>query len=115
MPDYTRKFLDRIKEIAEENTKSELREEIVSITEEIQEWKETYDVESRDELEETLTEAGDLSSEELHERNRVIESWEEDLYYKRLIGHALHLYDDIEETMQISDVDVSSISTHADS
>lgn len=113
VPDYTRRFLDRIKELAEENTKQELREEIAAIADEIEEYQETYDVASLDELEESLTES-EFSSEEIHERNRVIEFWEENLYYKRLIGHALHLYDDIEETMRISEDDVPPVPPRAD-
>lgn len=115
VPDFTRKFLNRIKELAENHSKSELREEIVDITEEIEEWKETYDVESREELEASLTEAEDLSSDEIRERTRVLEYWEENLYYKRLVGHALHLYDDIEDTMRLSDPEASTSSPPADS
>lgn len=115
VPDFTRKFLDRIKELAEEHSKNELREEIAAITEEIEEWKETYDVEARDELEASLTDEDDLSSDAVHERTRVLEQWEENLYYKRLIGHALHLYDDIADTMRLSDPEASPASPPADS
>ena len=113
-PDYTQKLLDRIKEISEEHSKSELREEVAELIEEIEEWKEMYDVESREELEASLTEMENLSGEEIRERSRVLEFWEENLYTKRLIGHALHLYDDIAKTTRVSEAETSMLS-HADS
>ena len=65
------------------------------ITEEIETWQATYDVETCEELEQSLAD-GDLTSAELHERRDVIMRWEENLEDRRLIKHALALYADVE-------------------
>jgi hypothetical protein len=64
-------------------------------TEEIEEWQATYDVETWEDLEQSLAD-GDLSSGELRERRDVITRWEENLEDRRLIKHALVLYSDVE-------------------
>ena len=66
-----------------------------AITEEIEEWQATYDVETWEELEQSLAD-GDLASAELHKRRDVITRWEENLEDRRLIKHALALYSDVE-------------------
>ena len=50
-------------------------------------------IESRDELESTLTD-DDLDSTAIRERNRVLRQWEHYEDNKRLLKHALELYDD---------------------
>jgi len=94
-PDYTRLLFEEIRTLIEENTREELRNELVAITEEIEEWQATYDVETWEELEQSLV-CGDLTSDELHERRNVITRWEENLEDRRLIKHALALYSDVE-------------------
>jgi hypothetical protein len=94
-PDYTRLLFEEIRTLIEENTREELRNELAAITEEIEEWQATYDVETWEELEQSLAD-GHLSSDELHERRDVITRWEENLEDRRLIKHALVLYSDVE-------------------
>ncbi|WP_149031517.1 DUF7342 family protein [Haloquadratum walsbyi] len=94
-PDYTRLLFEEIRTLIEENTREELRNELAAITEEIEEWQATYDVETWEELEQSLAD-GHLASDELHERRDVITRWEENLEDRRLIKHALVLYSDVE-------------------
>lgn len=69
--------------------------ELVAITEEIEEWQATYDVETWDNLEQSLADS-DLASEELRERRDIIACWQENEEDRRLIKHALELYTDVE-------------------
>ena len=94
-PDYTRLLFEEIRTLIEENTREELRSELAAITEEIEAWQATYDVETWEELEQSLAD-GDLTSAELRERRDVITRWEENLEDRRLIKHALALYSDVE-------------------
>ncbi len=70
-PDYTRLLSEEIRTLIEENTREELRNELAAITEKIEEWQATYDVETWEELEQSLAD-GDLASAELRERRDVI-------------------------------------------
>ena len=105
-PDYTSLLFEEIRTLIEENTREELRNELAAITEEIEKWQATYDVETWEELEQSLAD-GDLSSDELHERRDVITRWEENLEDRRLIKHALVLYSDVkaarEQMMDVAD------------
>jgi hypothetical protein len=94
-PDYTRLLFEEIRTLIEENTREELRSELAAITEEIEEWQATYDVETWEGLEQSLAD-GDLASAELRERRDVISRWEEHLEDRRLMKHALALYSDVE-------------------
>ncbi|WP_136590988.1 DUF7342 family protein [Salinigranum halophilum] len=94
-PDYTRLLFEEIRTLIEENTRKELHNELVVITEEIEGWQATYDVETWEELEQSLAD-GALESAELRDRRNVITSWEENLEDRRLIKHALALYSDVE-------------------
>lgn len=94
-PNYRRRYLDQIEELTVEHSKEDLRDELAAIQDQIEAWKETYGVADRDELEASLT-GDELSSEELRERNKVIRRWEQSESTKRLIDHALSLYDDLE-------------------
>lgn len=53
-------------------------------------------VESRDELESALRD-DDLDSTDIRDRNRVLRQWERYESNKRLLKHALELYDDARE------------------
>ncbi len=94
-PDYTRLLFEEIRTLIEANTREELRSELAAITKEIEEWQATFDVETWEELEQSLAD-GDLTSSDLHERRDVITRWEENLEDRRLIKHALALYSDVE-------------------
>jgi len=103
-PDYTRLLFEEIRTLIEENTREELRSELAAITEEIEEWQATYDVETWEDLEQSLAD-GDLTSAEFRERRDVIAFWRENEEDRRLIKHALELYSDVEAAReQLTDV-----------
>jgi hypothetical protein len=92
-PNYQLRYFNEVTELINDHTRDELREEIATIQEEIDGWKAEFDVESRADLESTLTD-DDLSGEDVRERNTVLRQWERYEDNKRLIKHALELYDD---------------------
>lgn len=94
VPDYKTQYLSRIRELTDDHSRAELREEIAEIQDEIGTWKAEFDVEARDELEVSLTEE-DLTGDEVRRRNRVLRRWERNEETKRLLRHALDLYDDL--------------------
>lgn len=94
-PDYRRRYIDEVLKIMDEHTKDELRDEIAEIQERIDGWKEEYEVSSRGEIESSLSEVQD--ADEIHERNRILRKWESAEADKRLLNHALRLYDDAQE------------------
>jgi hypothetical protein len=51
-------------------------------------------MESWSDLEETL--ADDLNAAEIRDRNQVLRRWRRNEQTKRLLGHALRLYDDLD-------------------
>jgi len=95
-PNYQRRYFNEVTELINTHTRDELREEIAAIQEEIDEWKREFGVGTRDELESTLTD-DDLDSEAIRDRNRVLRQWERSEDTKRLLKHALELYDDARE------------------
>ncbi|MFB6362088.1 MAG: hypothetical protein ABEH59_12315 [Halobacteriales archaeon] len=92
-PNYQLRYFHEVTELINEHTRAELREEIATIQEQIDAWKTEYGVESREDLEATLTDDR-LSSAEVRERNEVLREWERSENNKRLLSHALELYDD---------------------
>ena len=103
-PDYTRLLFEEIRTLIEASTREELRSELAAISEEIEEWQATYDVETWEQLEQSLAD-GDLASDELRERRDVIAFWRENEEDRRLIKHALELYSDVEAAReQMTDV-----------
>jgi hypothetical protein len=103
-PDYTRLLFDEIRTLIEENTREELRDELAAITDEIETWQNTYEVETWEELEQSLADSA-LSSVEIRERRDVIAFWQENEADRRLIKHALELYSDVEAAReQLSNV-----------
>ncbi|WP_227357246.1 DUF7342 family protein [Haladaptatus salinisoli] len=98
-PDYTQLLFDEIRTLIEENSREELRNELAAITEEIEAWQATYDVETWEDLEQSLAD-GDLSSADLRERRDVIALWCENEEDRRLIKHALELYADVESARE---------------
>lgn len=92
-PNYQLRYFNEVTELINNHTRDELREEIATIQAGIDEWKAEFNVESRDDLESTLTD-DDLSSEDVRERNNVLRDWERYEDNKRLLKHALELYDD---------------------
>jgi hypothetical protein len=103
-PDYTRLLFEEIRTLINENTREELRNELVTITEEIEEWQTIYDVETWEELEQSLAD-GKLTSSELRDRQDIIEFWRENEADRRPIKHALELYSDVEAAREyVTDV-----------
>jgi hypothetical protein len=98
-PDYTRILFEEIRTLIEENSREELRSELAAITDEIEEWQETYGVETWEDLEQSLAD-GDLSSTDLRERRDIIAFWQENEEDRRLIKHALALYSDVESARE---------------
>ena len=95
-PNYQLRYFNEVTELINNHSRAELREEIAAIQAEINDWKAEFAVESRDELESTLT-ADDLDNETVQERNRVLRQWDQRKDDKRLLKHALELYDDARE------------------
>ena len=92
-PNYQLRYFNEVTELINTHTREELRQEIASIQSEIDGWKAEFDVESRDALESTLTDDG-LTTKAIQKRNRVLRRWETYVDNKRLLKHALELYDD---------------------
>jgi hypothetical protein len=92
-PNYQQRYFGEVAELINTHTRAELREEIAAIQTEIDEWKTRFDIDSRDALESTLTEET-LTSDAIQERNRILRRWERHTDNKRLLKHALELYDD---------------------
>lgn len=92
-PNYQRRYVSEVMDLINTHTRDELRQEIASIQSTVDEWKAQFDVESRSALESTLAD-DNLTAEAIQERNRVLRQWETYRDNKRLIKHALELYDD---------------------
>lgn len=94
-PDYTRLLFDEIRILIEENTREELRDELIALREGTEGRQETYTVDTWEELERTLADA-ELSSAEISERRDAVAFWRENEADRQLIKHALALYSDVE-------------------
>jgi len=107
-PNYQVRYFNAVTELINEHTREDLREEIATIQAQIDEWKTDFDVETREDLESTLTDDG-LSSEDIRERNTILRQWERSADNKRLLKHALELYDDA-RSLHPKDTDSSTSS-----
>lgn len=96
-PDYTRLLFEEIRTLIEENAREELQSELAAIAEEIEGWQDTYNVETWEELEQSLAD-GEVSSAEIRERREIIAFWRANEEDRQLIKHALELYSDVETT-----------------
>jgi len=94
VPDFKTQYLSRIRELTDDHSRAELREEVAAIQDEIDAWVDEFGVETRGELEASLTGA-DLSGDEVRRRNRVLRRWERNEESRTLLRHALSLYDDL--------------------
>ncbi|TKX64330.1 helix-turn-helix transcriptional regulator [Halorubrum sp. GN12_10-3_MGM] len=95
-PDPVTQYFDQIRELIDEHQKDELTDELATIRDDIDEWKDRYDVASADELRATV--GDDIPAAERRQRQHDAEDWE---YYKHqatLIKQAIQLYDTIETT-----------------
>jgi len=89
-PDDITQFLREVRRLAEGHTLEELTQELDAIAEEIDGWKETYEVESLAELRQSVG-RDDLSGDGRHERLTVIEEWEYDVEMREAIQLAISL------------------------
>ena len=96
VPDFTRRYTERIRELALSVSREELREELVQAKEDIQEIKSEHDIESRSELEASLSDE-DVSATAARERQQSLREWEEIVDEVQLVEHALSLYEDLHE------------------
>ena len=96
VPDFTRLYTERIRELALSMSREELREELVQAKEELQAIRSAYGVESRDELEASLSD-NDISAVEARDRKQSLREWEEVADELQLLEHALSLYEDLHD------------------
>lgn len=96
VPDFTRLYTERIRELVLTFTREELREEVVEAKEVLQGIRSEYAVESRAELEASLSDE-DVAAAEARDRQQALREWEELADELQLLEHALSLYDDLHE------------------
>lgn len=94
VPDSTKTYIEEIRQLARELSADELRAEITAAKEAIEQIQDQYDVESREELEESLVEP-DVSAEETKARSHALRDWDEENDTITLLKHALRLQDDL--------------------
>lgn len=95
-PDPVTQYFDQIRDLINEHQKDELTAELDAIREDIDEWKDVYDVESADELRATV--GDDIPATERRQRRHDAEDWEYYEHQATLIKQAIQLYDTIEAT-----------------
>jgi transposase-like protein len=93
-PDPTTQRFDQIRQLIEEHSKQELVNELDTIESEIKEWRIEYGVDSPDELRASIS--GE-PEEERKSRLQDAEDWEYFEHQSEMIGHAVMLYDTVEE------------------
>jgi len=93
-PDPTTQRFDQIRELIEEHSKQELIDELDAVESKIDSWKKEYDVASPDELRASIS--GE-PKEKRKSRLRDAEDWEYFEHQSEMIGHAVMLYDTIEQ------------------
>ena len=89
-PDSVTQFLREVRELAEAHTLDELTHELNAIGEEIDTWKDTYEVESLAELRQSIG-RDDLAGDERRERLETIEEWEYNIEMRESIQLAISL------------------------
>ena len=97
-PDPVTQYFDQIRDLVNNYQKDELTAELGAIRDDIDEWKDQYDVGSTDELRTTV--GDDIPVSERRQRRHDADDWE---YYKHqatLIKQAIQLYDTIETTRE---------------
>jgi PAB1-binding protein PBP1 len=107
VPDFTKAYIEEIRQLALELSAEELRAEIAAAKETIEAIQDRYDVESREELEESLADP-DISAEETRTRSRALRDWEEESDAITLLKHALSLQDDLLDVDPYAEVERDS-------
>ena len=95
-PDPVTQYFDQIRDLVNEHQKDELTAELIAIRDDIDEWKDRYDVESADELRTTV--GDDIPASKRRQRRHDAEDWEYYEHQATLIKQAIQLYDTIEAT-----------------
>jgi len=85
-PDPVTQFLQEVRQLAEEHTLAELTQELNAISEEIEGWKERFEIDSLTELRQSIG-SENLTGEDRRERLEVIEEWE----YNKEIRESIQL------------------------
>jgi len=93
-PDPVTQYFDQIRDLVDDHEKDELTAELGTIRDDIDEWKQIYDVESADELRATV--GDDIPAPERRQRRHDAEDWEYYEHRATLIKQAIQLYDTIE-------------------
>ena len=89
--------MDKISEApALSMSREELREELIQAKKKLQAIRSAYGVESRDELEASLSD-NDISAVEARDRKQSLREWEEVADELQLLEHALSLYEDLHD------------------
>lgn len=99
-PDDVTHFLRDVRALAEDHSANELTEELRAIGDEINSWKSTFDVDSLEELRQSVGQE-DLSSDERRERLDTIEEW----VYNIQMREALQLAISLQSSLTRLDVD----------
>jgi len=97
-PDPVTQYFDQIREFVNNHHKEELTAELNAIRNDIDDWKQTYDVSSADEL--RMTVGDDLPADERRQRRHDAEDWDYYTHQATLIQQAIQLYDTIEATRE---------------
>lgn len=92
-PNDKRRYITEVTELINTHTREELREEIGVIQSDIDQWMHDFDVASREALVSTLTDET-LGRDAIRKQKQVLRRWERQADNKRLLHHALELYDD---------------------
>ncbi|WP_211194907.1 winged helix-turn-helix domain-containing protein [Halorhabdus amylolytica] len=91
-----RLLFDEVTALIDECSREELESQLAELTEEREQLAPEYDAESLSAFRNQLVER-ELSAAEIRERRNVIETWEATNTDRRLVKHALQLYDDVVE------------------
>lgn len=89
-PDTVTQFLQEVRRLAEEHTLEGLTQELNTISEEIDGWKERFEVDSLTELRQSIG-SEDVNAEDRRERLAIIEEWEYNKEIRELIQLAISL------------------------
>jgi hypothetical protein len=95
-PDPVTQYFDQIRDLIETQQKDDLTAELGAIRADIEEWKESYDVDSPDELRASV--GDEIPGAERRQRQHAAEDWEYYEHQATLIKQAIQLYDTIEAT-----------------
>ena len=95
-PDPVTQYFDQIRDLVNDHEKDELTAELIAIRDDIDEWKDRYDVESADDLRTTV--GDDIPASERQQRRHDADDWEYYEHQTTLIKQAIQLYDTIEAT-----------------